>query len=91
MRRSHARHDLIRAGFAPKIFTYVDKSGRPLFSVLVLLAFGGASETLYGRLIASAVAYVNVSSSGGEVFDWLLALSGLSTLITWYVARSVLR
>ena len=88
MRRPHARRHLNRAGFAPKIFTYVDKSGRPLFSVLVLLAFGGAAGSPYSRLIRAAVAYVNVSSSGGEVFDWLLALSGLSTLITWCVART---
>ena len=81
-------HDLNRAGFAPKIFTYVDKSGRPLFSVLVLLAFGGASEPLRRRLIRSAVAYINVSASGGVAFDWMLAISGLSTLITWSVART---
>jgi len=57
-------------GFAPRIFTYVDKSGRPLYSVLVLLAFG-------------AVAYINVAEEGGVAFDWMLAISGLSTLITW--------
>lgn len=27
-------------GFAPKIFTYVDKSGRPLWSVVLVLMFG---------------------------------------------------
>ncbi|GJN89896.1 hypothetical protein Rhopal_002885-T1 [Rhodotorula paludigena] len=57
-------------GFAPKIFTYVDKSGRPLYSVLVILLLG-------------ALAYVNVSAAGDEVFDWLVGLSGLSTLFTW--------
>ncbi|GJN89609.1 hypothetical protein Rhopal_002596-T1 [Rhodotorula paludigena] len=57
-------------GFAPKIFTYVDKSGRPLWSVVLVLMFG-------------PIAYVNVVSAGDTVFDWLLGLSGLSTLFTW--------
>ncbi|KAK4698823.1 hypothetical protein P7C70_g7447, partial [Phenoliferia sp. Uapishka_3] len=61
---------LSEQGYAPKIFSYVDKSGRPLFSVLAILAWG-------------PLAYVNVTPSGGAIFDWLLAISGLSTLFTW--------
>ncbi|GAA5937504.1 amino acid permease GAP1 [Sporobolomyces koalae] len=61
---------LAETGYAPKIFTYVDKSGRPLWSVIAVLAFG-------------PIAYVNVVSAGDTVFNWLLALSGLSTLFTW--------
>ncbi|GAP92264.1 putative amino-acid permease inda1 [Rosellinia necatrix] len=61
---------LAQEGYAPKIFTYVDKSGRPLFSVVLILAFG-------------ALAYVDLAASGGEVFSWLLALSGLAALFTW--------
>jgi amino acid transporter len=61
---------LAETGYAPRIFTYVDKSGRPLPSVIAILIFG-------------PIAYVNVSSAGGAVFDWLLALSGLSTIFTW--------
>lgn len=61
---------LAETGFAPKCFTYVDKSGRPLYSVLVLLAAG-------------PIAYVNCSAKGEQIFNWLLALSGLSTLFTW--------
>ncbi|KAJ9113580.1 hypothetical protein QFC20_001932 [Naganishia adeliensis] len=61
---------MAETGFAPRCFTYVDKSGRPLFSVLAVLIFG-------------PIAYINVSTSGGDVFNWLLALSGLSTLFTW--------
>lgn len=61
---------LAHQGYAPKTFTYVDKSGRPLMSVLFLLAWGG-------------LAYVVLASSGSVVFDWLLALSGLATLFTW--------
>jgi len=61
---------LAETGYAPRFFTYVDKSGRPLWSVIAILLFG-------------PIAYVNVSASGSDVFDWLLALSGLSTLFTW--------
>lgn len=61
---------LAETGYAPKIFTYVDKSSRPLFSVIAILAF-------------APIAYVNVVAAGDTVFTWLLALSGLSTLFTW--------
>jgi amino acid transporter len=57
-------------GYAPKLFTYIDRSGRPLFSVLAILIFG-------------ALAYVNLDADGPVVFDWLLALSGLAALFTW--------
>ncbi|OHW94190.1 amino-acid permease inda1-like protein, partial [Colletotrichum incanum] len=61
---------LAQQGYAPKIFTYIDRSGRPLPSVVLNLAFGG-------------LAYVRMASSGGVVFDWLLSLSGLAALFTW--------
>ncbi|GAA5866545.1 hypothetical protein JCM8547_005451 [Rhodosporidiobolus lusitaniae] len=61
---------LAETGYAPRVFTYVDKSGRPLWSVIAVLMFG-------------PIAYVNVVSAGDTVFNWLLALSGLSTLFTW--------
>jgi len=61
---------LAEQGYAPRIFTYVDKAGRPLWSVIFLLAWG-------------AISYVNTAAAGSEVFDWLLAVSGLSALFTW--------
>jgi yeast amino acid transporter len=61
---------LAQQGYAPKIFTYVDRSGRPLFSVLIIIIFG-------------LLAYVNLNADGPTVFDWLLALSGLAALFTW--------
>ncbi|KAL4885522.1 amino acid permease/ SLC12A domain-containing protein [Aspergillus karnatakaensis] len=61
---------LAEQGYAPKLFTYVDRSGRPLYSVLITIAFG-------------ALGYVNVTSSGAEIFAWLQALSGLAALFTW--------
>lgn len=61
---------LAQEGYAPKIFSYIDKSGRPLFSVMFILAFG-------------ALAYIDLASTGQTVFSWLLALSGLAALFTW--------
>ncbi|ORY63912.1 amino-acid permease inda1 [Pseudomassariella vexata] len=61
---------LAQQGYAPKIFTYVDRSGRPLFSVGIIIAFG-------------LLGYVNLNADGDTVFDWLLALSGLAALFTW--------
>jgi amino acid transporter len=61
---------LAENGYAPKIFTYVDKASRPLWSVCFILAF-------------YPLAYINCADVGGAVFDWLVALSGLSTLFSW--------
>lgn len=61
---------LAEQGYAPKMFRYVDRAGRPLISTVAVIAFGG-------------LAYVSLASSGVEVFNWLLALSGLAALFTW--------
>jgi len=61
---------LAEQGYAPKFFSYIDRSGRPLYSVLAIL-------------ICGALAYINVSSDGDTIFAWLLALSGLAALFTW--------
>jgi amino acid transporter len=61
---------LAQQGYAPKFFAYIDRSGRPLWSVLFILAFG-------------PLAYVNLDADGPTVFNWLLALSGLAALFTW--------
>jgi amino acid transporter len=61
---------LAETGYAPKMFTYIDKAGRPLASVCAILIF-------------APLAYINVADVGSAVFDWLVALSGLSTLFTW--------
>lgn len=61
---------LAQQGYAPKLFTYVDRSGRPLPSVGIIILFG-------------FLAYISLSSSGPVIFNWLLALSGLAALFTW--------
>ncbi|KAG8864472.1 hypothetical protein FRB96_004975 [Tulasnella sp. 330] len=67
---SRTLHALGEQGYAPKAFAYVDKAGRPLFASIFVIAFG-------------PIAYINLGPSGGVTFDWLLALTGLSTLFTW--------
>lgn len=61
---------LAETGYAPRVFTYVDKAGRPLFSVALLL-------------LVAVIAYANVAEDGDVVFSWLVSISGLSTLFTW--------
>lgn len=61
---------LAEQGYAPKIFGYVDRAGRPLFATLLIISMGG-------------LAYIGLAPNGVEIFDWLLALSGLSALFTW--------
>ncbi|CAI4592082.1 CPA_1a_G0034170.mRNA.1.CDS.1 [Saccharomyces cerevisiae] len=56
--------------FLPEIFSYVDRKGRPLVGIAVTSAFG-------------LIAFVAASKKEGEVFNWLYALSGLSSLFTW--------
>ncbi|KAG5972854.1 Amino-acid permease inda1 [Claviceps cyperi] len=61
---------LAQQGYAPKLFTYIDKSGRPLPAVVAILLCG-------------FIGFVSLNNSGAVVFDWLLALSGLAALFTW--------
>jgi amino acid transporter len=51
----------------PKLFAYVDRKGRPVTVVILQLLFG-------------CLAFLNLDQSGGgNIFNWLLALSGLSS------------
>ncbi|KAF3483736.1 amino-acid permease inda1 [Arthroderma uncinatum] len=61
---------LAEQGYAPRIFNYVDRAGRPLVSTVAMI-------------LVSFLAYINISASGEEIFAWLLALSGLASLFTW--------
>lgn len=62
---------LANQGYLPDIFRYVDKSSRPIFCILAVM-------------ILSPLAYINVLEDiGTQVFDWLIGISGLSTLFTW--------
>lgn len=57
-------------GMAPKFFSYVDKAGRPIWCVLLQIAFG-------------FLAFINEASTGGQIFTWLLALSAISNFFVW--------
>ncbi len=57
-------------GQAPKILGYVDRKGRPLVAILIASAMG-------------FIAYAANSQAQGTVLDWMLALSGLSSIFTW--------
>lgn len=61
---------LAQQGFVPKLFGYIDKSGRPLIGILTALGFG-----LFGFLACAP--------NQSEVFSWMMALSGLSSIFTW--------
>lgn len=61
---------LAAQGYAPSIFGYIDRTGRPLVGILACGIFGG-------------LAYVSASSVQTEVFGWLMALTGLSSIFTW--------
>lgn len=55
---------------APRILGYVDRKGRPLVAILLASAVG-------------LLSFLADLPQQGVVLDWLLAISGLSTIITW--------
>ncbi|KGK40019.1 hypothetical protein JL09_g706 [Pichia kudriavzevii] len=61
---------LSNQGFAPKLLGYIDREGRPLGGIAVSLTVG---------LLCYLSAYKNHS----QVFDWMLSISGLSSIISW--------
>jgi amino acid transporter len=61
---------LAERGMGPKQLAYVDKKGRPLYGVVIQLLFG-------------LLAFIGESNKQDIVFNWLLALSGLSFFFIW--------
>jgi amino acid transporter len=57
-------------GHAPKFLSYVDRTGRPLYATAVTLFVG-------------LLSFIAASDKEDEVFLWLSALSGLSTIFAW--------
>ncbi|MCJ1352371.1 MAG: hypothetical protein MMC33_002355 [Icmadophila ericetorum] len=57
-------------GMGPRFLQYIDKKGRPLWCILIQIAFG-------------FLAFINEASVGSTVFTWLLSLSGLSYFFVW--------
>ncbi|CAF1112930.1 unnamed protein product [Adineta steineri] len=61
---------LAENGQAPKVLAYIDRKGRPLSAVALSIIIG-------------LLAYINCANVGTQLFQWLLALSGLSSFFTW--------
>ncbi|ODQ64844.1 amino acid permease [Nadsonia fulvescens var. elongata DSM 6958] len=57
-------------GQAPKILGYIDRSGRPLFGIILTSLFG-------------LLCFLVATDKRKPVFNWMLALSGLSSIFTW--------
>lgn len=57
-------------GQAPRIFSYIDRKGRPIVGI--------ALASLCGLL-----GYLGASKKQGDAFMWMLAISGLSSIFTW--------
>ncbi|EGY21745.1 hypothetical protein VD0002_g7493 [Verticillium dahliae] len=55
---------------APRIFSYIDRKGRPL------MAIGAAA-------IVGLLSYIADMPEQSDILDWLLATSGLSSIFTW--------
>lgn len=61
---------LAAAGQAPKIFNYIDRKGRPLFGIIAQSIFG-------------LISFISASGKQDDVFNWMVAVSGLASLFTW--------
>ncbi|KAF7558281.1 hypothetical protein G7Z17_g68 [Cylindrodendrum hubeiense] len=62
---------LSQIGMAPKVLQKTDSWGRPWYGLVPTLIIGGG------------LSYINISSSGAEVFTWFSNLSSLFTLFGW--------
>ena len=60
-------------GQAPKILGYIDRSGRPLVSITVCSAVG-----FLCYIVAAG------PDTTTQAFNWMLAISGLAAIFTWY-------
>lgn len=61
---------LAEQGYAPLICGYVDRAGRPLVAICICNVF-------------ALLAFVAASGKEGDVFDWLMAISALSSIASW--------
>ncbi|KAI3140465.1 hypothetical protein CBS147326_2166 [Penicillium roqueforti] len=67
---SRTIQSLASRGMAPRFMAYIDKGGRPLYCIILQIIFG-------------LLAFINEAPSGSTIFDWLLALSGISDFFIW--------
>lgn len=57
-------------GMAPRFLSHVDSKGRPIWCIIIQLAFG-------------LLAFIGEATDQSTIFGWLLSLSGLSYLFVW--------
>lgn len=68
---SRTLQSLADQGFAPSYFNYIDKRGRPFRALVVSSIIGIFS-------------FIAAYKKQDEVFNWLLSISGLSQIFTWW-------
>ncbi|ODV75632.1 amino acid permease [Cyberlindnera jadinii NRRL Y-1542] len=67
---SRTLQSLAEQGMAPSFFNYIDRTGRPI-------------RCLIFSAVCGIFSFIAAYEKQEEVFDWLLAISGLSTILTW--------
>lgn len=67
---SRSLNSLAEQGMAPKWGGYIDRLGRPLVAIIITNIFG-------------LFAFIAASDKQQDAFNWLLSLSGLSSIFTW--------
>ncbi|KAJ9498205.1 hypothetical protein H2202_006356 [Exophiala xenobiotica] len=55
---------------APSFLAYIDRKGRPLYAIILASVLG-------------VLAFLAASGKQQDAFNWMLALSGLSSIFTW--------
>lgn len=61
---------LAEQGQAPRLLAYIDRKGRPLFSIILASSLG-------------LLAFLAATPKQQQAFDWMLSLAGLSSIFTW--------
>jgi amino acid transporter len=61
---------LAEQGQAPRILAYIDRKGRPMVGIAIASVLG-------------FLAFLAGSSRQSDAFNWMLAISGLSSIFTW--------
>lgn len=69
---SRSLYSLAVAGNAPKIFTRCTRYGLPIYAVLAACCF-------------APLAYLNVASAAGEVFNWFISLTNTAGYTSWVI------
>lgn len=61
---------LAEQGQAPRFLAYIDRKGRPIWAIAVASALG-------------LLCFLAASSQETTAFEWMMAISGLSSIFTW--------